>query len=127
MGLFNKIFGSSSSTEEKLKINWIKLTEISQLEEIKSSKKTTVIFKHSTSCGISRMVLKQFERDFNLEDGQVDMYYLDLLTYRDISNEIVNLFGVHHESPQLIVIKTGKVIANNSHSGINEMNLAELI
>ena len=38
---------------------------ISKLIEA-SNNKPQLIFKHSTRCGVSRMVLKQFESDFNL-------------------------------------------------------------
>ncbi len=63
MGLFNKLFSSSPEEKETNVLPWIPLTELGQLQDIesKSATKTQVIFKHSTRCGISRMVIKQFE------------------------------------------------------------------
>ena len=106
--------------ENKMKINWVPLNDELQLSAIIkiSSDKPVLIFKHSTRCSISRMALKQFEREYDLE-GVVDAYFLDLITYRDISNEIASRFGVHHESPQLILIKNGKAVYNVSHSDID--------
>ena len=62
MGIINKLFGGSSGPKEEKFLPWITLSELSQLDTIneKSSTKTQVIFKHSTRCGISRMVMNQF-------------------------------------------------------------------
>ena len=118
MSFFDKIFGGENS-EMNSNVNWIPLTEISQLDEIveNSSNKTIGIFKHSTRCSISRFALKQFENEYNLED-KVDLYFLDLLNHRDISNEIANRFQVMHQSPQLILVKNGVAVYDDSHSDI---------
>ena len=131
MGIFNKIFGSNTSSEtpEPSKITWIPLTDVAQLDTIIETSKATpvAIFKHSTRCGISRMVIKQFESSFALEKNQMHVYYLDLLNYRNISDEIAARFQVWHESPQLIVVKNGETVAHASHSQINTVNLAQFL
>jgi len=123
MGLFKNIFGSSEPKEEKI-LPWQALTDVSQLSEIekRSQTKTQVVFKHSTRCGISSMVMKQFVSAYNL-DSNIDLYYLDLLSYRDVSNEVGYKFQVMHESPQLLIIKNGTTVAHASHGGINEIDL----
>ena len=129
MGIFKNIFGSSeASTSNKSNINWITLTDLSQLKEIQESsfQKQAIIFKHSTSCSISRMALKYFEKEFQLQDT-VDAYFLDLLNFRAISNEIATTFGVTHQSPQLLLIHNGKSIYNVSHDGIDAEILKEKI
>jgi bacillithiol system protein YtxJ len=110
-------------------MNWIALTNNKQLEEliVNSSDKPALIFKHSTRCGISRMVLKNFEREFDLSVNEIDAYYLDLLNYRDISNDISSKFNIIHQSPQLVVIKGGEVIHHGSHSDINAGDLKEIV
>ncbi|RZS92579.1 bacillithiol system redox-active protein YtxJ [Aquimarina brevivitae] len=127
MNLFSKIFGSgeANKNEEKKTIPWKSLTTMEQLDTIEKESKTRpqVIFKHSTRCGISRMALNGFERGFGYQDNQVDLYFLDLLNYRDLSQEIASRFQVWHESPQMIIIKNGETVAHQSHSAIN----AELI
>ena len=62
MGIFNKLFNSSSELREEKVLPWQTLNELRQLDEIKelSKFKTQLIFKHSTRCGISRMVMNQF-------------------------------------------------------------------
>lgn len=125
MGFFNSIFGSSNSESTTPNINWIPLTDLGQLNEISdlSFQKPVAIFKHSTRCSISRMALKQFENEFNLDD-KVTPYYLDLLEFRPISNEIASRFQVFHQSPQLILIKDGNAIYSASHSDIEVEALA---
>ena len=82
MGIFNKLFNSSSELREEKVLPWQALTELSQLDEIEqlSKGKTQLIFKHSTRCSISRMVMNQFVTMYDL-DLNADLYYLDLLNY----------------------------------------------
>lgn len=127
MGLFNTIFGNTSKTtnEATSLVNWIPLTSLSQLEEIKarSTKEPVAIFKHSTRCGISRMVIGQFEKNFTEDVKDFPVYYLDLLSYRDISNEIGYTFQVLHQSPQLLIIKDEVAVAHASHYDITQLSL----
>jgi bacillithiol system protein YtxJ len=124
MTLFNSIFGKTNEEVQPSKINWIPLTELQQLDQTKavSLDNLVVIFKHSTRCSISRMALKQFENEYNLED-KVTLYFLDLLNFRSISNAISEEFQVEHQSPQIIVIKNGKAIFSASHSAIDALQL----
>tara|TARA_R110002012_G_scaffold270678_1_gene455066 strand:+ start:230 stop:616 length:387 start_codon:yes stop_codon:yes gene_type:complete len=124
MGFINKLFGGQNESKEEKLLPWNALTQISQLDDIsdKSKVKTQLLFKHSTRCGISKMVLNQFESQYNL-DINADLYYLDLLNYRAVSDEAGYKFQVMHQSPQLLVIKNGVVVAHASHGAINELNL----
>jgi bacillithiol system protein YtxJ len=125
MSIFSSIFGSSDNQEEKTaKMNWIPMVDLRQLNEIisLSSEKPVVIFKHSTRCSISRMVLKQFESEFDLEE-KVTPYFLDLLEHRDVSNAIAEQFKVVHQSPQLLLIENGMSVYDVSHSAIEVAEL----
>ena len=130
MGLLNKIFGSNETTSEDNKvIPWNQLNSFEQLDQIKeeSKSKPVAIFKHSTRCGISRMVIKQFESNYKIESDQLKLYYLDLLSFREVSNEVGYTFQVMHQSPQLIVIKNTETVAHASHYEINSINLEQFI
>lgn len=122
------MFGKSEEREEPSKISWRPLTDLGLLNELmdSSAEKPVLIFKHSTRCAVSRMVLRQFENEFDLED-QITPYFLDLLQHRNISDEIAKRFEVTHQSPQLIVVKNGKAIYNASHSDIEATKLKELV
>lgn len=121
MSFLKNIFGSSENqNESNIKMDWEPLNAIAQLDEIValSKEKPVAIFKHSTRCSISRMALKQFENEFDFPE-KVTPYFLDLITFRDVSNAIASHFGVQHQSPQLILIKDGKAVYNTSHSDID--------
>ena len=133
MGIFNSMFGGNkdekSKEGKKSYLNWLPLTSLDQLEEIKEQSKTNavLIFKHSTRCGISKMVIRQFENLFTEEHQNLKVYYLDLLNYRDISTEAGIMFQVMHQSPQLIVVKNEVSVYHASHSDITETNLTRFV
>ena len=86
-----------------------------------------LIFKHSTRCSISRYMLKDFIAHFTYSSNEFSAYYLDLLNYREISNQIADQFEVIHQSPQILLIKNGKAVSNASHEGINELQLSRYL
>ena len=100
-------------------MNWIPLESASQLVEIKQKPGYSIIFKHSTRCSISLMAKRRVEMDKEHLPESVSIYFLDLIKFRDISNQIVQDFHVHHESPQLLVIKNGECVLDQSHSHIS--------
>ena len=130
MGFFDKFKSSSDiAKEEIIEVPWHVLSKVEQLDEIVEQSKTkpVAIFKHSTRCGISRGVLKLVEKNYKLTDDQLKLYYLDLLQNRDISNEIAARFKVYHESPQMIVIKNGIVVHQDSHHSIDASHLEKFV
>ncbi|MBG7630834.1 MAG: bacillithiol system redox-active protein YtxJ [Bacteroidetes bacterium] len=128
MGLFSNIFNTVDS-ENKIQINWVPLSESSQLDTlIKLSKtKPVLIFKHSTRCGISRMALKSFEKQYDLSADQIELYFLDLLNYRGLSDEIATRFHISHQSPQVIVLQNEKVVYHDSHYQISVEEIKKVI
>ncbi|MET3535264.1 bacillithiol system redox-active protein YtxJ [Chryseobacterium limigenitum] len=120
MSFFDKIFGGKEEKQEG-KSFWNKIESEEDLKKAieNSSRHKIGIFKHSTSCFISKTVLKNFEKEIENTDEKVDLYFLDLLAYRPISNKIAEDLGVRHESPQFIVIENGKAISNASHQDIS--------
>ena len=128
MSFFNTVFGTSDEKNPLSKVGWRSLTDLGQLNEIidLSTEKPVVIFKHSTRCSISRMALKQFENEFDLNEKVVS-FFLDLIEYRNISNEIASRFGVQHQSPQIILICDGKAVYNASHESIEAAKLVKYL
>lgn len=106
-------------------MNWIPLENIEQLQEIKQSAGYTILFKHSTRCSISLMAKKKFEFEWDVLPEETSVYFLDLIKNRSISNAIAEIFGVHHESPQLLLIKNAECIYESSHGEISAEEAAE--
>jgi bacillithiol system protein YtxJ len=110
-------------------MNWIQVTNLNQLNVIIEASKITpvLIFKHSTRCGISRFVLKNFEREYDIPSDKLQPYILDLIAFREISNEVANKFKVRHQSPQVIVVNNGEVIYYDSHNNISVASIKKAI
>jgi bacillithiol system protein YtxJ len=122
MNLLTKLFGDQHKDTHLSAVRWLPLTERKQLDDIVGSgQKPVAIFKHSTRCGISNMILRKFESGYSLEG--VDTYYLDILRFRDLSNEIADRFGVVHQSPQVLLVMAGKCVYCASHSDVDAAEL----
>ena len=129
MGLFNKILGSKVKEEKETNVNWIPLNSLEQIKTIKelSKSETIFVFKHSTRCGISSMVIKRFENLFDSSMNNIKVYYLDLLNFRAISDEVGYSFQVQHQSPQLLIIRNEVAVLNVSHYDITTVNIQKYL
>ncbi|WP_298119035.1 bacillithiol system redox-active protein YtxJ [Flavobacterium sp.] len=130
MSLFKNIFGSSDeeNLNSRRKLDWVAFEHIDQLDMIiqNSWQKPVLIFKHSTRCIISKTALSSFENEFHYED-KITLYFLDLLKYRTISNEVAETFVITHQSPQILLIKNGIVIYDASHESIDAAFLERFV
>ena len=106
-------------------MNWITLNHINQLDAIKAAQGYSILFKHSTRCSISLMAKRKFEFEWDSLPAETPVYFLDLINHRSISNTIAELFEVHHESPQLLLIKDGECVYETSHGEISAEEAAE--
>ena len=129
MGLFNKILGSKVKEEKETNVNWIPFNSLEQIKTIKelSKSETILVFKHSTRCSISSMVIKRFENLFDSSMNNIKVYYLDLLNFRAISDEVGYSFQVQHQSPQLLIIRNEVAVLNVSHYDIATVNIQKYL
>ncbi|HEY0065730.1 MAG TPA: bacillithiol system redox-active protein YtxJ [Flavisolibacter sp.] len=106
-------------------MHWIHLTDEEQLKSIisKSQMRPQVIFKHSTRCSISAVALQRLQK--SQQPAEIDFYFLDLLANRSLSNKIAEVFKVHHESPQILLIRNGECIFEESHLGISMSEIVD--
>jgi bacillithiol system protein YtxJ len=107
-------------------MNWKNLEKIEQLAEIDSlsEQRPVLIFKHSTRCSVSAAALDRLERQAG-ELPTAANFYLDLITYRSVSNEVANRYATVHESPQALIIRNGKAVHVTSHFDINWTDLKQ--
>lgn len=111
-------------------MNWNELNSVEQLEEIDalSANSPILIFKHSTRCSISAASLNRMERKWNpVRSQKVKPYFLDLIANREVSDAVASRYGVHHQSPQVLLIQKGHCIYDNSHFGISFEDLIDHI
>src|SRR3954463_13429075 len=100
-------------------MNWTLLESADQLNNIKNHQGYSLIFKHSTRCSVSMMAKRRFEMDWESIPADTSLYFLDLIAYRPISAQIAETFQVHHESPQILLLKDGNCVLDASHSDIS--------
>lgn len=117
----------SGRKKKKIKMQWINVSDPAQITTIKNTPGYAVIFKHSTRCSISSMAKRNFELNWDAIPDQTPLYFLDLISYRDISAFIAETFQVHHESPQVLLIKDGECILDLSHGEISADEIAQSI
>ena len=98
-------------------MNWIALEDYTQIQKALLQTEPFLVFKHSIRCSISSMVKHRFERVFDCKN--VQLYFLDLITYRSISNQLADDFNVEHQSPQILLIKNGNCVYHSSHNAID--------
>lgn len=108
---------------------WTKLSSEQQLNELleQSAEKPVVILKHSTRCNISSMVKSRLESKWKPDTESIVPVYLDLISYRDISNKLAQISGVRHESPQVLIFSNGKIVYNASHTSIDASTIEQQI
>jgi bacillithiol system protein YtxJ len=115
MGFFNR-----NKSENTSRITWNKLESLSDLEQAieKSFEVPVLLFKHSVRCSISSMALNRTESRWEMSEEEVLPFYLDLISFREVSNAIADKFNVFHASPQIILVKNGQAILDASHNEI---------
>jgi bacillithiol system protein YtxJ len=108
-------------------MQFISLERPEQLNEIKATKGYNVIFKHNTTCPISKKVRRDFEQDADSLPDVKSVYFLDILTYRELSDAIAEQFKVEHESPQLLLVKDGQCTYNEAFYDITVQATADAL
>lgn len=108
-------------------IKWIALTGPEQLASIVNTSHETpcLIFKHSTRCSISSIAKHRLESDWDFSEGHLQAYFLDLIAFRSVSQQVSELFGVPHESPQVLLVRQGECTYDASHLDISVQELKE--
>jgi bacillithiol system protein YtxJ len=84
-----------------------------------------VIFKHSTRCSISNVAFQRVDKA--TQPAATEFYLLDVLTHRSLSLKVAERFGVNHESPQVLVIKNGECVYDDSHLGISMQDIVQQV
>ena len=122
--MFN-LFGKKKKSSGTME-NWKSITSEQEVKDIvaRSNETTQIIFKDSVTCGISAYAKSRLVDGYDAIDGKADFNYLDLLAYRPVSNFIAEHLGVYHQSPQIIVLKNGKVTYSATHHAIEANKIA---
>lgn len=109
--------------------NWKPITTEEEILEIieNSIEKPQIIFKDSQTCGISAFAKERLQNENHLLENIADFNYLDLLSFRSVSNFIAEKLNVIHQSPQIIVLVNKEVVYRDSHHSIDAKKIADKI
>jgi len=109
--------------------NWKEIKSEEEFYSIlkKSNTQTQIIFKDSTSCGISAYAKHRLTEGNDKLIGKADFNYLDLLNYRSVSNLIASELNIGHQSPQIIVLKNEVPVHTVSHHSIDPEKIAAYV
>ena len=93
---------------------FIELQDLASLDRFlaQSNGDPLIIFKHSDSCGVSARAytqMSQLEHPVGLVTVQ---------TARAVSDELEKRMGLAHETPQVLIVREGKVAWTASHGQI---------
>lgn len=131
MKLFKSLFGlpGESGSEGDSGIPWKSMESEADLDLLETGRATRpqILFKHSTSCGLSGMMLRRFEKRWESVGHLADFYYLDLIAHREISTAVVQRYGVPHQSPQLLILDEEGVRLHASHGAIGSITPDEAL
>lgn len=105
-------------------MKWTELNNINQLSGINGP---FIIFKHSTRCPISGMAKRNVELEADMIPDDVPVFYLDLIRYREVSNQIADRYAVRHESPQILLISDNSCAYHASHGDISVSGVVSAI
>lgn len=103
--------------------NFISIDSSDRLAELieLSHEKPVVLFKHSTTCGISAGVRHE------VSSVEGDIHTVIMQTHRPLAVEIAQHTGIRHESPQAIVLRDGQPVYSASHYDIEPQRLQSFL
>ena len=80
----------------------------------RSNSEPVILYKHSVVCPVSARAQEQVvELKHDIPTYAVVVQYA-----RDISEQVAETFDIKHETPQVIIVKEGKPVADFSHANI---------
>jgi bacillithiol system protein YtxJ len=79
------------------------------------------LFKHSSTCPISASANRAVEKVH--AELAMPIYKLVVQQQRQLSGEVTQEFGIRHESPQILLIDSGKVTWHESHYNITAKDI----
>lgn len=106
-----------------MKNHFVKITDSQAFEEmtIRSKERSVVIFKHSLTCPISANAYEQ------MAEFAGEVALIEVQRARELSTEIETRLSIVHESPQVIVLRNGRVVWNASHFKITVDAVTEAV
>ena len=110
-------------------MHWKEFYALEDLENIikTSFHQPVLIYKHSTRCSLSSIVRSRLESSWEADPLDIVCYFLDLISFKEVSNAVEDQFQIRHQSPQILMIHQGKCIFHCSHLSIGHSAIKEAL
>lgn len=92
-----------------------------------SEEQPQLIYKHSHRCSICFLARQELDKITNQASEIADLYLVNVIHQRDVSNAIASTLDVRHESPQAIVVNNRSVAWKGSHWDVKGNKILELL
>lgn len=106
------------------------IREVHELEPLieRSRERPVWIFKHSVICGTSAGARRRYEAyAASQPEGEAVFALLEVQHARPLSHAVAQATGVHHHSPQVILLRDGKAAWDTSHGRITAEAMARAV
>ena len=104
------------------------LPEVDSIEECNSlmQKDLVILFKHSPTCPVSWMAHREVMQ-LRTEQPDLPLYLISVRRKREVARFIEERTGVRHESPQILVLRQGEVVAAVSHDDVTASAIKDFV
>ena len=106
------------------------LSDTRMLEEAiaESCQRPVLLFKHSSTCGISWEALDELQLHVQRDRvAQATYKMITVQSHRGVSEEVAARLGVRHETPQAILLRHGRPVWKASHFRITADELSRAL
>lgn len=104
--------------------NFLHPTTLSEIVD-HSTKEPVLIFKHSLTCPVSAGAYGRMVEGIEKNSIKYPVYIIVVQKERELSDEVERVFGITHESPQIILIKNQQAVYDSSHGNIQIDNIPQ--
>ncbi|MCC7241532.1 MAG: bacillithiol system redox-active protein YtxJ [Acidobacteria bacterium] len=93
----------------------------------RSFTRPVVIFKHSSTCGVSALALEEIAELRGDPSLETDVFMVLVHPHRPVSHAIARILRVRHESPQALILHRGAALWHASHFRISAQAVREAL
>ncbi len=102
-------------------LNWKSLSTIEEFNRLveRSKEKPALVFKHRPSSPESMLAMETLERDWTISPENLDLYMIDVMKDKEVTEAVTDMAGVMNEYPQVLLFADGVTMYDESREMIS--------
>lgn len=102
-------------------LNWKSLSTIEEFNRLveRSKEKPALVFKHRPSSPESMLAMETLERDWTISPENLDLYVIDVMKDKEVTEAVTDMAGVMNEYPQVLLFADGVTMYDESREMIS--------